>query len=289
MMYVSLSCRNILPDVVSQSYRELKRTGKLYTWDLFTSTFSPYDFLVKLETFGDIFRRGLPTNDELRKPAIARIFSDVLRVGSIVQSDVTIKEDEEALDLCYRSGWLHADKHSNTFEETVYVLPSQLHRWILEWKLFNSPPTELNSACILEFVVEVIARFSPRCLSTEGRIGPGSIQRPPEAQYQDEFYRSSHAYSNGSLVTFPEFGTAKGQVEFYIPFKEWGVELLLEGDRLRQHSSRFSPSGSDETTIRLSDYIMLDFRKTLPKRPHPGMCIICPSTHFRSFRANLTN
>src|SRR6266852_1087420 len=176
MMYVSLSCRNILPDVVSKCYVEMKRTGKLYMLDLFTSKFSTYDFLVKLETFGDIFRRGLPTNDELRKPAIARIFSDVLRVGSIVQSDVTIKEDEEALDLCYRNGWLHADKHNDTSEEPVYMLPSQLHRWFLEWKLFNSAPTELNSASILEFAVQVIAGFSPRLLSTERRIGPGSIQ-----------------------------------------------------------------------------------------------------------------
>jgi hypothetical protein len=69
--------------------------------------------------------------------------------------------------------------HSNTSEEPVYMLPSQLHRWFL---LFNSAPTELHSASILEFAVEVIARFSPRLLSTERRIGPGSIQRPPEAQ-----------------------------------------------------------------------------------------------------------
>jgi len=53
-----------------------------------------------------------------------------------------------------------------------------------------------------------------------------------EAQYQDEFYRCCHTHSNGSLVTFPEFGTAKGRVDFYIPAKQWGVELLRDGDQL---------------------------------------------------------
>jgi hypothetical protein len=48
-------------------------------------------------------------------------------------------------------------------------------------------------------------------LSTKRKIGPGCIQRPPEAQYQDEFYCSCHACSNGSLIAFPEFGTGKGE------------------------------------------------------------------------------
>jgi len=208
----------------------------------------------------------------------------------MIQSDITTEKDKKALDLCYRRGWLHADKLNNTSEEIAYILPSQLHRWFVEWKLFNSArTTPLDSTSILEFAVQVITSFSPRLLSTEGRIGPGCIQRPPEAQYQDEFYRCSHAYSNGSLVTFPEFGLTNGRVEFYIPFKQWGVELLREGNRLEQHSSWFSPFGSYGTTIQLSDYIMLDFRNTWPTHPHPSMCIICPSIYFLFFQANLTH
>jgi hypothetical protein len=95
-------------------------------------------------------------------------------------------------------------------------------------------------------------------LSAEGRIGPGCIQRLPETQYQDEFYRCYRAHSNDSLVIFPEFGMSKGRVDFYIPTKQWGVELLRDGDRLVQHSGRFSSqTGSYGTTLPLTDYIIV--------------------------------
>ena len=93
-------------------------------------------------------------------------------------------------------------------------------------------------------------------LAAERRIGIGFIQRPPEAQYQDEFYRICHAYLNGLLRTFPEFGTTKGRVDFYTPSEQWGVELLREGDSHEQHSRRFSQSGSYRTTLPLSDHII---------------------------------
>jgi hypothetical protein len=233
--------------------------------------------------------RGLPRNKHLQKRAIARILSKALCDGSIiVESEHTIGEDAMTLRRCFHGGWLHADKLlSNTHngEETVYTFSSPLHRWFVEWKLCNTAPTiPFESNSILRLALDVIARFCPRLLSAERRIGPGCIQRPPEAQYQDEFYRSCHAYSSGLLITFPEFGTGKGRVDFYIPSRQWGVELLREGNRLKQHSEsgRFSQSGSYGTTLPLSDHIILDCRKTWPRDPH-GMCIICPSIHFLFF------
>lgn len=81
-------------------------------------------------------------------------------------------------------------------------------------------------------------------------------------------------------MTFPEFGTGKGRVDFYIPSRRWDVELLRDGDRLDQHHGRFSDSGSYGTTLALEDYIVLDCRYTVPRYPHRSMCIICPSIHF---------
>ena len=101
----------------------------------------------------------------------------------------------------------------------------------------------------------------------------GYVQQPPEAQYQDEFYRSCHICLEGSLVTFPEFGTAKGWVDFYIPSKKWGVELLCDSDQLAQHSGRFSALGSYTTQLELLDYIILDCCKTCPRVRHPGVFI----------------
>jgi hypothetical protein len=112
----------------------------------------------------------------------------------------------------------------------------------------------------------------PCVLLTERRIDPSFAQCLPEAteaQYQDEFYRCCYIHSNGSLVTFPEFTTSEGRVDFYIPTKQWGAELLRDGDRLAQHSGRFSlQTGSYGTTLSLSDYIILDCCTTFPRVTH---------------------
>jgi hypothetical protein len=136
----------------------------------------------------------------------------------------------------------------------------------VEWKLCSiADAISFHAVDILQFVIAVISIFSPCMLSTSRRIGPGRVQRPPEAQYQDNFYRCCHTPSNGSLITFPEFGTAKGRVDLYIPIKQWGVKLPSDGDQLAQHSGRFSSqAGSYGTTHSLTDYITLDSRTTPP-------------------------
>jgi hypothetical protein len=154
--------------------------------------------------------------------SVARILFKVLIAGSMVKSH-TSTEEMTALDKCYRDGWLHADRFNDTpggeevGEVTVFTFPPHLYRWFVEWNLFkiDAPPLELNS--ILELAIKVIGGFCPTSLSTERRIGPGCIQRPPEAQYQEEFYRICYAYSKGQLKTFPEFGTTRGRVDFYVP------------------------------------------------------------------------
>ena len=199
--------------------------------------------------------------------------------------------DMETLDVCFRHGWLHADKLiKNHCENTVYMFPSPLHRWYIEWKLFeNLPfPQAFESESVLQLVIDVVYGFSPSHLSCDRRVNPVYIQRPPEAQYQDEFYRSCYKISNGSLKTSPEFGTAEGRIDFYIPSKNWGVEILRDGDRLKGHNNRFLPSGSYGANLVISDYIILDCRTTWPRDQHPGMCITCQSNHLPFFQANLT-
>jgi len=244
----------------------------------------PQHILDALATGGYIFTRGLPVNEDLRDTATALIFSDVLRDGSIVQSDSI---DKGALDKCFRNGWLHADTHRGIHgvDIKVYAFPSRLHRWFVDWKLgdFDTPQPQLDN--IFHFAIAVINRFSPRHLSGERRIGPGCIQLPPEAQYQDEFYRSCYACWKGSIKAFPEFGTKNGRVDFFIPSKRWGVELLREGDRLAQHSGRFARSGAYEV-FSLDDYIILDCRTSWPRKQH-SMCIVRQSMHFLFFSLTL--
>ena len=183
------------------------------------------------------------------------------------------------LQLCFKKGWLHTDYIDN---KTWFFFPSSLHRWVIEWKLCGICDATFPADNILDFVINVICKFSPQMLMTTQRVSSaGYVQHPPEAQYQDEFYHSCHTHSNSSLVTFPEFGTAKGRVDFYIPAKKWGVELLRDSNRLVQHSRRFSlETGSYGTTLPLTDYIILDCRTTQPRAQHPRRNIY---SHLSSF------
>jgi hypothetical protein len=232
-----------------------------------------------------IFKRGLPETSDLKDLATARVFSLVLCHGVVEKSDLTSDEHSEwgALQRCFHNGWLHADNvEVNNLDEIGYVFPSPLHRWFVEWKISDAVqavPFEADD--ILKFVIDVISNFNPQLLSAERRIGPGCVQRPPEAQYQDEFYRCCHKCSNGSLKTFPEFGSANGRADFYIPAKEWGVELYRNGDRLTEHSGRFS-SGAYQGDLSLDRYIILDCRDTRPKRPR-GYVHLFFVGHFRLF------
>ncbi|KAF8236630.1 hypothetical protein L208DRAFT_612677 [Tricholoma matsutake] len=185
-------------------------TGQSYTWSSFLEKVSPHALVEALETSASIFKRGLPLNSELRLPSVVHIFFSVLSTGVVTDAEITTEDDMKALSLCFRSGWLHMDKLDNIGrpDELGYFFPSSLHRWYVEWKLQDTlPAIPFNAVDILELIIGVIVKFSPGKLSTERRIGSGCIQRPPEAQYQDEFYRCCHTYSNGSLVTFPEYGT----------------------------------------------------------------------------------
>ncbi|KIL60852.1 hypothetical protein M378DRAFT_905153 [Amanita muscaria Koide BX008] len=264
--------------IADGSYRNFKLdASQLYTWDLLLAKVSPRELLRKLEG-ASIFGRGLPTNMALQDPATAGIFSAVLRMGVVKDADVRTEDEKSALQACFHNGWLHADKLGviNLPDNVGYFFPSSLHRWYVEWKLLDSlPPIQLQANCLLDFVIDAIRLFSPRLLSAERRIGPGCTQRLPEAQYQDELYRCCHTLSEGSLITFPEFGTAKGRVDFFIPAKTWGIELLRDGNQLARHCGRFSQTGSYGTMFPLSEYIIIDCRTTHPKEQHP-----CKWTRF---------
>jgi hypothetical protein len=58
-----------------------------------------------------------------------------------------------------------------------------------------------------------------------------------------------------------------------MPSKKWGVEILREGDRLENHSSRFHGQGA-YVGMQFDDYIMLDFRTTTPQVVHPGQSML---------------
>ena len=234
--------------------------------EIFHSQLPIRDFWARLQ-IGGIFRRGLPLPRELQKPFTARVLRKVLANNQVRDGELQNQNQKNALQMCFRNGWLHAAMDNDT---PVYIFATPLHQGFIEHYLGNQPSncTTIANMDLLDLSIEVIRLFSPHQLS-QRKLGASAVQRPPEAQFQDEFYRCFHKYTNGSLISYSEYGNASGRIDFYIPVKEWGGELTREGDRLKNHHSRFIGSGA-YTKLSLKDNIILDFRTTPPQKRHPG-------------------
>lgn len=249
-----------------KSYRQLRLTKEEYSLETFQSQFPIWELWACLNSTR-LFRSGLPTTDELRdEPDTARIFHAVLSNCYVTKKMMDSPADELAFDRCFKSGWLHATRDQ---EEDRYVFATSLHRWYIEYYLGEklSDPTSIKDKTLYDFVIQVVQRFSRHQLSSPRNVGASHTQRPPEAQFQDEFYRCSREYSKGSIVSFPEFG---GVGRFYISHKKWGIELLGDGHGLEGHSTHFTSLGP-YAKMGLADHIILDFRKSQPWKAHPNI------------------
>jgi len=173
--------------------------------------------------------------------------------------------------MCFRRGWLHCDFIDN---DTLYFFPSPLHQAYVDRLLYGSRIVSVQEETLLAYVIAVCKKISSSSFQKKRPIGAARIRRPPEAQYCDEFYRASSTHNEGSVITFSEFGTKEGRVDFFVPSKKWGIELLRDGDRLRAHHDSFV-SGAYAKWMDsgvMEDYIILDFRSTNPQVAHEGKC-----------------
>jgi hypothetical protein len=98
---------------------------------------------------------------------------------------------------------------------------------------------------------------------------------PKEAVFQHEFYAALSSILPPSCFICPELSNVfpedmdknnnesiAGEVDFYINGKlRWGIELLILGDAISEHVSRFAPDGK-YALLRVLDYIVIDFRRT---------------------------
>jgi hypothetical protein len=119
---------------------------------------------------------------EMHRPDIARVFCAVLRNNYVTNQLLDSTEDQAALDLCFKRGWLHATTDEE--ERTLYIFTTYLHRWFVEYYL----GTRVQDATLItdpdppSFAIKVIQRFSSLRLSSTGRIiGASDAPRPTEA------------------------------------------------------------------------------------------------------------
>lgn len=118
----------------------------------------------------------------------------------------------------------------------------------------------------------ILQRFSRNmlCMTRDSRrLGPSGIPRPPEACYQDEFYRCLfNEVGSGIGISSEWSGSGPGRIDFYVIGPGWGYELLREGDRLKEHCNRFLPNGAYYRSIQqggITDWLIIDCRHSQPR------------------------
>ncbi|PVG04757.1 hypothetical protein CPB86DRAFT_778046 [Serendipita vermifera] len=200
-----------------------------------------YDYLSKTNPA----RRGLPAP---KKPSY---YADAIRTlfvrGSIPREAETSPEILSKFEEAYNCGFINLDQNEE------YTFPSPIFQQIWEWHLTPLANCTLPYSDIFSFVKAT-------------------------AQYQKEFYRSVQELTKGNIRTLPEYTASTksrlGRIDFFIPSKKWGIELIRNGDDLIEHDSRFGQSGACGNWLRTSkmtDYVLLDFRKKKPSKQYPGI------------------
>jgi hypothetical protein len=204
--------------------------------------------------------RSLSNNTDYR-PAMKRVLLD----GPVSRDD----KDRSLFVEPSRRGLLEL------MDNLFYDFPSPLHRQIWSWIL--KPSNGYNyTGNMFSLIKATIAGFRPNQLSRRDRRAETDERNPPEAQYSHEWYRSLHEVMDGNVVVSPEYATAPGKrlgrVDFYIPSMKWGLEIIRDGSKLREHSDRFI-TGAYSTLMRsgdIVDYALLDFRHDISNEPTPG-------------------
>ena len=110
---------------------------------------------------------------------------------------------------------------------------------------------------------------------------PGqSTEPPPEAQYQQEFYRCVLETTLGHVRVTPEFASAKnakvtGRIDLLFQSQNGGLRSLETEALLapRGQDACFQDNGVYGAWMKsgiMDDYIFLDFCRAVPKQPHPS-------------------
>jgi hypothetical protein len=220
------------------------------------------------------FGRGLPLEKELSADLnVAALFRTLIQNPFLEEGQV----NQEAVDKCHRNGWIHAVQ-PNPSSSTYYTFASPLHSTFISWIL--APTNDMPSyPSVVDLCTAVISKFKPSQMHIpERRVGSsfGTVDALPEAQYQDEFYRSLFKATAGNVRISPEFASARGahvigRIDFFIPTARWGIEIIRDGHDLKQHSSCFEARGAYGAWLKsgdMADYILLDCRTKVPHKPH---------------------
>ena len=138
-------------------------------------------------------------------------------------------------------------------------------RIVLGHFLFTVPGGDIHAPVSFdEFVLRIIERMDSRQLRNSIGVGRDQQSALLERQWQMEWYWSATGACPIGATVSVDVGAVFGPVgflDFYVNGDLcWGVELMREGVKLRQHAQRFEDDGI-YANIPLKDWAILDFRR----------------------------
>ena len=149
---------------------------------------------------GSDFERGPPVAREVAEHS--ELFREMLPKGYM-----KLNEDTEEVCFCHRRGWIYSTEDPLDPVVTRYIFPSPLHRASVSWRL--QPTGDMPSFdSLYALSVSTISKFKPSRLRAPIRRPGQSTKPPPEAQYQQEFYRCVLEATLGHARITPEFAFA---------------------------------------------------------------------------------
>jgi hypothetical protein len=114
----------------------------------------------------------------------------------------------------------------------------------------------------------------PKILRGIGESAPAAFCDLRRPDIKTSFIVCGQGRSDGSSLTFPEFAIGNGCADLYIPAKKWRLEILRNGDRLEQHSGRFSRPELYVGNFPVDDHIILNFAESYPAVAQSGKYIL---------------
>ncbi|PYH43412.1 uncharacterized protein BP01DRAFT_424946 [Aspergillus saccharolyticus JOP 1030-1] len=130
----------------------------------------------------------------------------------------------------------------------------------------------LQLRALFRAVLENLSRISLRHAVESKKLSTAAKPRLMEAQYQDKFYRAFYGVADMGVPLCSEWSrSGGGRVDFYIPQKQWAIELLRDEDRITDHVTRshwgekYFPWSKEKRVV---DWIIINCTSSPPTREY---------------------
>jgi hypothetical protein len=179
------------------------------------------------------------------------------------------QQDDDSFSSLKKAGILVGEA---TFAFSSQLAKRYYFRWIFPDRSLYTPSN------LAELIKNVVSSMSATVLMNSTRDG----DFPKEAVFQQLFMEGLARYTKPDCCICPELSkifpsditysnaqqTIAGEIDFYLNSSlRWGIELLVNGNGIGEHISRFTPPNGKYVALAVNDYVVVDLRRTSTGRP----------------------